>query len=320
MPNHTDFNGDGRDDIFWRSNWGEMMEWLGQADGGFVNNLAAKYPFPLDWHVVGTGDFNGDGHDDVLFRNLQSGSVTEWLGQDNGAFFSNHAVATYSLPTAWYVAGTGDFNGDGRADLLLRHDNGAVTNWTGQTDGGFVSNHAAASYTLPSGWNVAGTGDFDGDGRDDILLRHDNGAITNWLGQANGSFVSNHATASYTLPSGWNVAGTGDFDGDGQDDVLLRHSNGTVTEWLGQSDGGFFSNHVAANYALDIAWGVVGIGDFNGDAHDDVLLRHSNGTVTNWLGQENGAFFSNHAVANYGPLESTWQVQPNPSGAGVWDY
>ena len=38
---------------------------------------------------------------------------------------------------------------------------------------------------------VANSGDFNGDGRDDILLRHDNGTMTNWLGQANGGFFSN---------------------------------------------------------------------------------------------------------------------------------
>ena len=38
----------------------------------------------------------------------------------------------------------------------------------------------------------------------------------------------------------WQVAGTGDFNGDGRDDVLLRHANGWMTEWLGQSNGSFF--------------------------------------------------------------------------------
>ena len=42
---------------------------------------------------------------------------------------------------------------------------------------------------MPTSWHIAGTGDFNGDGRDDILWRNDTGAVTNWLGQANGGFV-----------------------------------------------------------------------------------------------------------------------------------
>jgi len=258
--------------------------------------------------VAGTGDFNGDGRNDLLLRH-DSGAVTDWLGQADGGFFSNHAAASYTLPAGWDVAGTADFNGDGRDDVLLRHDNGTITEWLGQANGGFFSNHAVAAYGLATAWQVAGTGDFNGDGRGDLLLRHDNGAVTNWLGQADGSFFSNHAAASYTLPAGWDVAGVGDFNGDGRDDLLLRHDNGTITDWLGQANGGFLSNHAAANYPLATAWDVASVGDFNGDGRDDLLLRHDNGTVTDWLGQADGGFFSNHAAANYW-LPDPWQVQP----------
>jgi hypothetical protein len=152
------------------------------------------------------------------------------------------------------VAGTGDFNGDGLDDLLLRHTNGTVTEWLGQANGGFFSNHAAVAYPLDTAWEVAGIGDFNGDGRDDVLLQHQNGSITNWLGQTGGTFFSNHAVASYPLPAGWDVAEIGDYNGDSRDDVLLRHTNGTITDWLGRSDGGFFSNHAVATYPLDSGW------------------------------------------------------------------
>ena len=262
--------------------------------------------------MAGVGDFNGDGLDDVLLKH-NNGTVTNWLGQSNGGFFSNHANASYALPIGWHVVNTGDFNGDTRDDVLLRHDNGTVTNWLGQANGSFMSNHAVVAYALDNAWTVVGTGNFNGDQHDDLLLMHSNGSVTNWLGQANGGFVSNHASASYILPAGWHIAGTGDFNGDLRDDLLLRHENGTVTNWLGQPNGGFFSNHVAANYPLDNAWQVESVGDFNGDGRDDLLLRHQNGTVTDWLGQANGTFFSNHTLANY-PLDNAWHVQAD----GLW--
>ena len=97
---------------------------------------------------------------------------------------------------------------------------------------------------LPAGWHVDGTGDFNGDGRSDVLLRHDNGSITEWLGQAGGNFTWN-AAATYGLGTAWHVDGTGDFNGDGRADRFRAMSS--VTNWLGEADGTFFSNHTAAS-------------------------------------------------------------------------
>ena len=321
MPNHTDFNGDGRDDILWRTNGGGAGVSLGQLNGGFLDP-GQGFLFAPDRQVVATGDFNGDGRDDALLRSSVTGNINI---NTSLADFSLGLVADlggYGLDFAWNVVGTGDFNGDGRDDLLLRHDNGTVTEWLGQpvgSAGSFFSNHLAATYALPAGWNVAGTGDFNGDGKDDVLLRHDNGTVTEWLGQTEGRFFSNHVAANYSLPAGWHVVGTGDFNGDSRDDVLLRHENGTVTEWLG-GPGGSLSWNAAATYALPLSWHVVGIGNFNGDTRDDLLLRNDFGAVTDWLGETGGTFFSNHSVWSYDFFDWTTQVQPNPSGAGIWDY
>ena len=59
---------------------------------------------------------------------------TDWLGQANGGFADNDANAFASVRTDWHVAGTGDFNGDGRDDILWRNDNGddRPTGWAGQ--------------------------------------------------------------------------------------------------------------------------------------------------------------------------------------------
>ena len=313
IPTETanDFNGDGRADVLWRNTNGDVTNWLGQANGGFVGNATNAYNNPgAGWSIAGTGDFNGDGRDDILWRNT-GGFITNWLGQTSGGFAGNAANA-YSNPGAgWSVAGTGDFNGDGRDDVLWRNANGAVTNWLGQANGGFAGN-IANSYNNPgTGWSVAGTGDFNGDGRDDVLWRNTAGDVTNWLGQANGNFVGN-AASSYNNPgAGWSVAGTGDFNGDGRDDVLWRHTSGIVTNWLGQANGGFAGN--AANVFVNpgAGWSVFGTDDYNGDGRDDVLWRNTNGDVTNWLGQANGGFIGNAGYAYNNP-GAGWTIQADP--------
>jgi hypothetical protein len=308
---HTDFNGDGRDDILWRNDTGRVTDWLGQAgSGGFVSNFAnADANAGTDWHVVGTGDFNGDGRSDVLWRN-DNGDVTDWLGQSGGGFVSNFGNAYYPIDNSWHVAGTGDFNGDGREDILWRNDSGRVTDWLGQAgSGGFVSNFANADANAGTDWHIVGTGDFNGDGRTDILWRNDNGDVTDWLGQSGGGFTSNFGSAYYQVDNSWHIAGTGDFNGDGRTDILWRNDSGRVTDWLGQSgSGGFVSNFANADANAGLDWHIAGTGDYNGDGRSDILWRNDNGDVTDWLGQAGGGFVSNFGNAYY-HIDNSWHVQ-----------
>jgi hypothetical protein len=295
-----DFNGDGRSDIFWRHENGAILTWSGQGNGGFVANGNAGAG--TDWQVNGIGDFNGDGRDDVLWRN-DDGSVTDWLGQANGAFASNFGTAYYQVGNAWQIEGVGDFNGDGRSDVFWRHDGGDIITWAGQGDGSLRASGNAGAGT---DWHVAGVGDFNGDGRDDIVWRNDNGDVTNWLGQADGSFASNFGNAFYQVGNDWQIQGVGDFNGDGNADLLWRNVSGQVITWAGRSDGSFAANG-NANAGTD--WHVVQTGDFNGDGRDDVLWRNDNGDVTDWLGQEDGSFTSNFGNAFY-RVDNAWVVQP----------
>ena len=305
----NDFNGDGRSDILWRNVDGQMSNWLGQTNGGFTpNNANAATVVPVAWQVAGTGDFNGDGRDDILWRHAD-GTLSNWLATAAGGYTPNDANAAVVVPTAWHVVGTGDFNGDGRDDILWRHNDGTLSNWLGQANGGFVANDANAAAPVPTAWHVAGVGDFNGDGRDDILWRNDDGQLSNWLGTASGGFAPNNATSAAVVPTAWQVIGTGDFNGDGRDDILWRHTDGTLSNWLGTAAGGFTPNDANAAVAVPLAWSVVAVGDYNGDGRDDILWRHTDGTLSNWLGTAAGGFAPNDANAAT-PVPTSWEVQP----------
>ena len=243
------FSNDPYGDILWRNANGDVTNWLGILDGGFIDNSSVFYrPVPNEWKVVGAGNFG------VLWRH-DSGAITYWSATDDGGFRDN-PHATRSVPNEWDVAGTGDFNGDGRGDILWRHENGSVTTWVGWDTGEFLPNQPI--YSVPNEWQVAGTGDFNNDGRDDILWRHANGALTNWLSTKNEMFndvfAPNDAAAFYHVPIEWRVAGTGDFNNDGRDDILWRHSNGSVTNWLGIENGGFVENDNAFFETVPLDW------------------------------------------------------------------
>ena len=248
-----DFNGDGRADVLWRhDDTGEVGDWLSKAGGGF----SASNPtvtVGVDWHIVGIGDFNGDHRDDILWEQ-NGGALINWLGDADGNFTPNSANFSTVVGTEWRVAGTNDYNGDGRSDILWRKDgSGQVMNWLGTASGGFVTN-GQSTVNVGTDWHISGTGDFNGDGIGDILWRQNGGLTLDWLGTSSGVFVSNAAKFSTVIGTEWRVEGVGDYNGDGRDDILWRQDgSGTVIDWLASADGGFQTNS-GSTTTLNTAW------------------------------------------------------------------
>lgn len=271
-----------------------------------ISNLLR--PVGTDWHVAGTGDFNGDGKVDILWRN-DDGRVTDWLGNTNGSFTDNLSNFLRPVDTQWQVAATGDFNGDGVADILWRNTDGHVTDWLGGSNGSFSDNLGNLYRDVDPSWQVVASGDFNGDGLTDVLWRNSAGWLTDWLGTPSGGFADNVTNFLRNVDSSWQVAGTGDFNHDGFTDILWRASDGTITDWLGNSNGSFSDNLSNLLRSVDTSWQVDSIGDYNGDGRDDILWRNTNGDVTEWLGTSSGSFADNLGQL-FRSVDTHWHVQP----------
>src|SRR5205085_1360931 len=73
---------------------------------------------------------------------------------------------------------SGDFNGDGTADILWRHTSGAVYEWL--LNGTSIIGQGSPG-SASTDWTIVGVGDFNGDGTADILWRHTSGLVYIWL-------------------------------------------------------------------------------------------------------------------------------------------
>ena len=160
----------------------------------------------------------------------------------------------------------GDFNGDGRFDILWRHSGeGRNTIWRSAN----ASAQQSVSTVADPSWRTVGIGDFNGDGRDDILWRHEvSGTNVVW---PSGALSASYRLASLTSLS-WQVAGIGDFDGNGRDDILWRHRHtGANTIWR----NGNANTPQATTAVTNLDWIVAGVADFGNDGRADILWRNA---------------------------------------------
>jgi hypothetical protein len=145
-----------------------------------------------------------------------------------------------------------------------------------------------------SEWKLVGTGDFNNDGQTDVLwYAPSSGIVSAWI--LNGTSVVRRADLSWQCStasgcaSDWKFAGTGDFNNDGQTDVLwYAPSSGIVSAWI--LNGTSVVRRADLNWQCSAAsgcaseWKLVGTGDFNQDARTDVLwYAASSGIVSAWI-------------------------------------
>jgi uncharacterized repeat protein (TIGR03803 family) len=147
-------------------------------------------------------------------------------------------------------------------------------------------------------------GDFNGDGRADILFQNlDIGQVFEW--EMNGTSVINSGYAGNNTNPAWQVVGTGDFTGNGYSDILFQNSTtGQVYEWEMNGTSVVASGFVGNN--TDPTWKVVGTGDLNGDGKTDIVFQNSNtGQVFAWLMNGMSVIGSGPVANNTNP---TWHV------------
>ena len=209
----ADFTGDGRTDVLLGQPGGGLIRW----DTTLGGNGFAVLPAAPGFEVIGKGDLVGNSATDLLLKNAAgqlrildpvAGTITDLFG----------------LASGWSVAGVGNINGTGKADVVLQNNGtGAVIALTDQGWRDLI--------TLGSGWEIAGLGDVTGGLADDFILQKADGVTIFWDATQGGNGWKDFAT----IGPAWDFAGFNDLNGDGRDDVVLQNDNGLAIYWTGSN-------------------------------------------------------------------------------------
>jgi glycerophosphoryl diester phosphodiesterase len=212
----------------------------------------------------------------------------------------------------------GDFDGDGRGDLLWYGPGAADDHlWLGRPSRNFVGVPVTVrGHYLPLG------GDFDGDSRADVLWYGPGGAPdVLWLGRPGGRF----AARKLTVRGDYRPL-VGDFDGDRRGDVLW-YGPGDQPDvlWLGRAGGRFAARRLNIRGTYQPV-----LGDFDGDGRRDVLWYGPGGDPdVLWRGRRGGRFAARTLAVrgDYRPLAGDFNgdgardvvwYQPGPGADVVW--
>lgn len=261
----ADFNGDGRLDLLWHHQTdGRVGAWLMEGSrliDGLL--LTPDQVADTNWEPVATGDVGRDGTTDIVWQHAADGRLAFWRMSGTimreGALMSPPQVAD----TDWKIRAMSDFNQDGDADLVWQHDgDGRIAIW--------FMRHATSTPTqlrgeplgpgqVPDlGWKIVGSGDFDRDGRPDLVWQHQgDGRIAVWKMQGTTLVSGDLISPGQIADLDWKIRAVGDINGDDKADLIWQHRiSGNVAAWL--MDGTTLTSGISLGQVPDTNWHIVG--------------------------------------------------------------
>ncbi len=288
----ADLNGDGRADLVAGTSDG-LLVLMGDGKGGFVSSMVAA---GVNAASVVVADLNADGKPDVAILALDSSAVSILIGDGFGRFAP---PATFPVldPNQGFDRGqlmVGDFNSDGAMDLAVAPpsygapDGAAVFFLLGDGAGRF----SPAVEGLGGVARWAAVGDFDGDGRDDVVVSYPYPlGLTTLLGGNVGRFSR---PTTYPMTPGPVAIATGDIDKDGKVDIAALTASGGLSILIGDGSGGVAATVNGSAPPLVTAMVAA---DFNDDGTLDLAVLDNSPAATVLIGDGAGGFAAGGAQA-----------------------
>ncbi|KAI9784407.1 MAG: hypothetical protein M1835_003593 [Candelina submexicana] len=268
-----------------------------------------------DTHAVTFADLNGDGRAEYIWIGASGDAMASINGglDDKGKFIWQKPV-----PIAGGINGASrneirfaDLNGDGRAEYIRVHPDGALDIWLNVRNDSETGSSLGINW-LPQANSASGFGnegpgvqfaDLNGDGRAEYLYIDAGGAVTVYLNEGGKDNGPNAGVITWSLQEqsakgvGWTRANTvfADMNGDGRADYLeVSRTDGSVKMWIngGGKDTGPNAGVITwLEVGKPIAAGIVGVNgtglvfaDVNGDGREEYLnVDPGSSKVDMWL-------------------------------------
>jgi hypothetical protein len=308
-----DFNGDGKADLA-VAEWGNttvgyVQILFGDGTGHFPTTSSfAVGPYPV---AICAADFNGDGHIDLATANKNGNldNVSVILGDGAGHFSS---PTNFSVGYSPASITSGDFNGDGKADLAvaINGTGGPDSVWVllGDGTGNFGT---PAKYLCGTSPNSVCSADFNGDGFADLAVANVGSGDVSVLiskGTSGAFFPAVNYTAGPAPSSEPGSVVSADFNLDGKLDLAIADRYNPVFILLGNGDGTFG----ASTYFSAFSPEQIITADFNGDGKPDlatadfnmyhgetVLLNCSSAGIVNINNEPDYSIYPNPTTGNF---------------------
>jgi hypothetical protein len=279
----ADFNRDGFEDFAEVAPGGIAL--IFGAAGGTLQS-ADVYDLGEGAANLAVADFNSDSNPDIAVNTTQPAPVI-LLGKGSGKF----TVPALPGPPTNQPAGisiyTGDFNGDGKADLLLTNGspNPSATIFFGDGNGTFSAPVVPTISATPS-TGVAVLGDFNHDGTTDIGV-FDDQSLDILLGERTNTF--NVESNFFPGLASSNGAAVGDLNNDGKLDIVFtQDSSNPLQILLGNGDGTFSLGH---QLPANIFPQVMAAADLDGDGNSDIVALEGFASLAQiYYGNGDGTF------------------------------
>ena len=225
-------NRDGFADLIWQHTDGRLATWFLRG-----REVLGTSPLSVDrvdssWRIAGAGDIDGTGSTDLVWQK-SDGSLSVWVMLGTTVRRTVPLSINRVADTAWQIAGVGDLNGDGYADLVWQHTtSGQLAAWFLQESQVLHTTLLSIDRVADTGWQIASAGDLSGDGKADLVWQHvPTGQLAVWY--MDGATVTATLGLGAVSDPAWRIRAVGDTNEDGFADLLWQHeTSGGVAVWL----------------------------------------------------------------------------------------
>ena len=307
---HADLNGDGHEDLIfgYHPEMGDQDTFavqLSNGSGGYLAPVSYKLPANgqyVNWITL--GDFTGDGSIDIVA--FGAAEVYVYANNGKGAFTLKSTTAFGDPGTQSYAVGVaGDFNHNNVTDLAFVV-NGQLNVWFGTGNGNFsIGPRTAVLGTYPQ------LGDFDGDGKADLLLKDNVNFNTAYVlyGDNKGNFPVTKTLTRGSSTS--NVANftVGDVNSDGRSDVLVVQPSvykNRVFVYYGNT-ARTFANTTTVPVGRCIT-GSATVADLDGNGYNDLIVEEQDCNNT-FYGPTYVDIRTRNSNASYNPDQTIYHSQ-----------